>query len=63
MVSSAECSAFTIKEPNMLNNKKLRIAALVLGASAAVMSAPSFAQRGGMRGPGPQGPASPPPAN
>lgn len=31
----------------MLNNKKLRIAALVIGASAAVISAPSFANRGG----------------
>ena len=39
----------------MLNNKKLRIAALVLGASAAVMSAPSFAQRGGCWGDGPMG--------
>lgn len=39
----------------MLNNKKLRIAALVLGASAAVLSAPSFAQRGGCWGDGPMG--------
>ncbi len=39
----------------MLNSKKLRIAALVLGASAAVMSAPSFAQRGGCWGDGPMG--------
>jgi len=39
----------------MLNSKKLRIAALVLGASAAFLSAPSFAQRGGCWGDGPMG--------
>ncbi len=39
----------------MSNNKKLRIAALVPGASAAVMSALSFAQRGGCWGDGPMG--------
>lgn len=39
----------------MLNNKKLRIFALALGASAVMISAPSFAQRGGCMGDGPMG--------
>lgn len=37
----------------MLNNKKLRIAALALATSAVMISAPSFAQRGGAMGDGP----------
>ncbi len=40
----------------MLKNKKLRfVAALVLGAGVAALSAPSFAQRGGCMGDGPMG--------
>lgn len=39
----------------MLNNKKLRIAALVLGTGAAVVSASTFAHGGGCMGDGPMG--------
>lgn len=39
----------------MLKSKKLRIAALLLGASAIAMSAPTFAQRGGCMGDGMMG--------
>lgn len=39
----------------MLKHNKLRIAALILGAGAIAVSAPSFAQRGGCMGDGPMG--------
>ena len=39
----------------MLKNKKLRLAALAFGACAAVLSAPTFAYRGGCMSDGPMG--------
>jgi Spy/CpxP family protein refolding chaperone len=39
----------------MLNNKKMRMAALAMGVGALALSAPSFAQRGGCMGDGPMG--------